>query len=224
MPSRYAAPAPARPAPWQGTLGVAQPAAAYQALWAERRDDWRWRRVPTRRWHAGAATALAARDAAADDRRSASPSRSCTASTSSRRTATGLVLVDMHAAHERILLRDASSARSTQRAVDSAAAADPGRPSTPRRSTSPPPRSIARRSRALGFEVSALSPTALAVRAVPALLAGGDVAGAGARAADGHPRVRREPRCCSERQQRAARDHGLPRRGARQSRADGARR
>ena len=87
--------------------------------------------------------------------------------------AAGLVLVDMHAAHERILYEKLKTALdgetvATQRllipatltveAIDAATVEEQREP-------------LAR----LGFDVAPLSPTTLAVRAVPVMLAGGDL-------------------------------------------------
>jgi DNA mismatch repair protein MutL len=86
----------------------------------------------------------------------------------------GLVLVDMHAAHERILyesLKNALDARdlATQQLLIpvtfGAEAADVATVGE-----------HADTLRTLGFDMAALSPTAIVVRAVPAALAGGDVA------------------------------------------------
>jgi len=175
IPQPYAMPQPPRPAPWQGSLGVAQPAAAYQALWAERRDD----------------VALAPRADATMPRSTPATDLSPLAMPAAgdhplgfalaqlhgiyilAQNRDGLVLVDMHAAHERILYERLKRALDEHKvtaqqllipvtfnaeAIDVATAEE-------HRDT------LA----ALGFEVSALSPTALAVRAVPGMLAGGDV-------------------------------------------------
>ena len=72
----------------------------------------------------------------------------------------------------------------------------------------------------LGLEMAVSGPNELTVRAAPALLASGDIVGAGARRAARDPRVRREPRCSPRAPERAARHHGLPCRGARQPDAD----
>ena len=69
--------------------------------------------------------------------------------------------------------------------------------------------------RELGFELALLSPTALAVRAVPHDAAGFRRRCPGARRAARHARVRRQP-CAYRAPQRTARHHGLPCRRARQ--------
>ncbi len=88
--------------------------------------------------------------------------------------AQGLVVVDMHAAHERIVyekLKAAADARAVPvqpLLIPATLRADP----LEVRAVEESPEAIA----ALGLELSVLSPTSVAVRAVPALLAGADPA------------------------------------------------
>jgi len=159
------APAAARgTAPLQGTLGIAQASAAYEAFVA--------------RAYAPATAAVAAGDAPADAATNAAVSLGTALAQLHgiyilAQNAAGLVLIDMHAAHERIVYermkrdldRGAIARQSLlvpavlrAEAIEIATAQEHGEALS-----------------ALGFELEALGPHELAVRAAPALLASGDL-------------------------------------------------
>ena len=169
----------------QGTLPVAQPLALYDALFG-RRDNG----VGT----AGGTTTLEARDSAAEAPSLFAPPGSASGNPSFHATdeqplgfalgqihgiyvlaqnAQGLVIVDMHAAHERILYEQFKNAL-----ADRAIAVQPlliplSMPANPVEiGTVEEERETLD---ALGFDLAVLSPTTLAIRAVPALLKDADL-------------------------------------------------
>ena len=86
----------------------------------------------------------------------------------------GLVLVDMHAAHERILYEKLKTALDT-RAIQTQKLLVPVTFNADRLDVATTEEHLDTL-QALGFDMAPLSPTALAVRAVPAMLSGGDLA------------------------------------------------
>ena len=136
----------------------------------------------------------------------ASHSRSSTASTCSRRTAPASVLVDMHAAHERIVYER------LKRALDASVPVQPLL--MPATFTASPLEVAAADEHAetldrLGFAITILGPATLAVRGVPAPLADADARDARARGARRPPRIRRQ-RGADGASRRAPVDDGLP--------------
>jgi DNA mismatch repair protein MutL len=168
----------------QGTLPVAQPLALYDALFGGRKDNG----VGT----AQGTTTLEARDSGADTPSFFAPSSAGNAAFHGAdeqplgfalgqihgiyvlaQNAQGLVIVDMHAAHERILYEQFKNALADRAIavqpllIPLSMQADPVEIGTveEERETLD----------ALGFDLAVLSPTTLAIRAVPALLKDADL-------------------------------------------------
>ncbi|MFO1362021.1 MAG: DNA mismatch repair endonuclease MutL [Burkholderiales bacterium] len=174
-----------RPPAFQGTLGVAQPVAAYAAMVASAAD---------------LAVDRAPEAPAEPDQPLGFALAQLHGVYLLAQNARGLVLVDMHAAHERIVYEnlkralDARELGAQRLLIPVTFPADALEVATVEEHDAT--------LRALGFEIAALSPTALVVRGVPAAVAGGDLA-ALARAVLRYLRVFGASRVLTE--QRAAR-------------------
>ena len=159
--------------PYQSGLGVAQPAAAYQAMFAPPPGP-------------AAVPAGAAARSAYESIRAAAPSQGEADAPLGYAIAQlhgiyilaqnreGLVLVDMHAAHERILYERLKGALDAQ-GMSMQTLLIPVTFNADRLEVAAA-EEHAGVLRQIGFDLAPLSPTALAVRAVPAMLAAADVA------------------------------------------------
>jgi DNA mismatch repair protein MutL len=158
----------------QGSLGIAQPAASYGAMFAEARGA---QAMPSPDLEGAA---LQARDwrAAPDSRGAEAPLGYALAQLHGvyilAQNAAGLVLLDMHAAHERIVYEKLKAALDAK-TISIQKLLIPVTFNAERLDvvTAEEHQEVLH---SLGFDLAPLSPTALAVRAVPSVLAGGNIA------------------------------------------------
>ena len=159
-----------RPTGLQASLGLAQPQAAYYAMFAAQT-------APNAVESAQPAYPVEASSAAGAMRGAEAPPLGFALAQLHgiyilAQNATGLILVDMHAAHERIVYEklknglDANHVATQALLIPVAFAATHVEVATAEEN----PDTLA----SLGFEIAVLSPTALAVRALPALLSAGE--------------------------------------------------
>jgi len=165
-----------RRAPYQSSLGVAQPAAEYQTMFADRLSP---AAAPARSGTRAAFESIRAGAATAAPAEGDAPLGYALAQLHGiyilAQNRQGLVLVDMHAAHERILYEKLKSALDA-RGMSMQKLLIPVTFNADRLevATAEEQAGVLRE---LGFDLAPLSPTALAVRALPPMLAGADAAG-----------------------------------------------
>jgi DNA mismatch repair protein MutL len=154
----------------QGALGIAQPQAAYYAMFAAQTAPNAWENARTGETSDSVPPATSMRSAESP------PLGFALAQLHGiyilAQNATGLILVDMHAAHERIVYEHLKNGLDAHRIATQALLIPVAFPATPIEvaTTEENQGPLA----ALGFEIAVLSPTTLAVRALPTLLATGE--------------------------------------------------
>ena len=217
---------------WQAEPHGAAPAAAMRSLFA--RDCPRRHRALARPAGSGVATrrTLLDRRRRRPKRPNRSPPRPRSIRSASRagrwrrptsspRPPDGLVIVDQHAAHERLVLERLRAPGAARRRRGEPGAADARSGRTRRAGLRPARGHVPKNLPNWASRSSGSGPAAMLVRAVPAALAKSDVRRPGARPRRRSRAARREPAAGREARARAG-DDGLPRLGARRPHAVGA--